>query len=191
MSVYVVVQLEIIQIDDHHACPRHINFLDRIFEIPSVMCSRQSILIQLIRIAGQLINKLFTALRIDQGIHIQLLDHFHDIRLMIDLHIFGKHLIQGGIHIFQLYLHFSLHGSFSGNTVVTAFVLLPEAVTFAAVRISLKAVRKQPFHADHTHNIKDLPHRCHIVFHFLHCQIVFHFHFLTCTILFLFIGLLL
>ena len=176
MSVYIIVQFKIIKIDDHHARSRLIGFPDGILKIPSVMCTCQCIFIKLIRITGQLINEFFASLRIDQGIHIQLLDHLHHVRFMINLHISCINLIQRIIHIFQFNLHFSLHCGFSGNTVFTAFFFFPEAVTFTAVRVSLKAIRKQYFQADHTHHIKDLPHYSHIVFRFLHCQIVFHFH---------------
>ena len=171
MTISVIEQFEIIQIDNcNSGIQRHI--FDFFLKISAIIRPCQHILIQLFAIYSQLFRQFFISFLISQCVFVQLFQHFHYIRLTVNLQIPCKYLIHIRIKKFNFGCLFLLLQCFKGNTILTSFIFIPESITLAKIFSSCKltfhsgSLQITPF--QETDYIKNLPKHLHFILCFLH-----------------------
>ena len=171
MTISVIEQFEIIQIDNcNSGIQRHI--FDFFLKISAVICPCQHILIQLFAIYCQLFRQFFISFLISQCVFVQLFQHFHYIRLTVNLQIPCKYLIHIRIKKFNFGCLFLFIQRFNRNAILTSFIFIPESITLAKIFFSFKLIfhsvslQITPF--QETDYIKNLPKHLHFILCFLH-----------------------
>ena len=171
MAISVIEQFKIIQIDNcNSGIQRHI--FDFFLKISAVIRPCQHILIQLFAIYCQLFRQFFISFLISQCVFVQFFQHFHYIRLTINLQIPCKYLIHIRIKKFNFGCLFLFLQCFKGNAILTSFIFIPESITLARIFSSCKltfnsgSLQITPF--QETDYIKNLPQHLHFILCFLH-----------------------
>ena len=136
VTIGIIIELKIIQVN-HRDPGRVCAVLDFILIIAAVVCTGQSIQIELLLVAAQLVEQLLPVMRITQYILIHSLNQLHDAGFTINDYVSGSHLINFRIQKFQLGALSLLLKRPKGYTISACLSAFPEVIAPARTHIKL------------------------------------------------------